>query len=137
MSYLILFMFKPDPQEVLSDFYTHIYLLHVNIPHIWMIEIRDRYMITENIRYNCKKFISYRFISTVVEKTRYIYSILILMICWNILNIKTLYVHFYHKYRNLFTLFIHHADTFIIVYYYYYCICCICKWKLLPMEGKW
>ena len=80
-----------------------------------MIEIRDRYMITENIRYNCKKFITYRFISK--QDKIYIYSILILIIYWNIQNIKTLYVHFYHKYRNLFTLFIHHADTFIIIIY--------------------
>ena len=36
-----------------------------------MIEIRDRYMITENIRYNCKKFITYRFI--IISKKDKIY----------------------------------------------------------------
>ena len=84
-----------------------------------MIEIRDRYMITENIiRYNCKKFITYRFIST-VNKTRYIYFILILIIIileyFKYKNIIRTFLSF--KYRNLFTLFIHHADTFIIIIY--------------------
>ena len=84
-----------------------------------MIEIRDRYMITENIiRYNCKKFISYRFISSKQDKI-YIYSILILIIIileyFKYKNIIRTFLSF--KYRNLFTLFIHHADTFIIIIY--------------------
>ena len=60
-----------------------------------MIEIRDRYMITENIiRYNCKKFITYRFISSKQDKI-YIYSILILIIILE-----------YFKYKNIIRTFL-------------------------------
>ena len=75
-------------------------------------------MITENIiRYNCKKFITYRFISSKKDKIYIFHS----DINNNILeyfkykNIIRTFLSF--KYRNLFTLFIHHADTFIIIIY--------------------
>ena len=82
-----------------------------------MIEIRDRYMITENIRYNCKKFISYCFISSKKDKIYILHSDNnnIILEYFKYKNIIRTFLSF--KYRNLFTLFIHHADTFIIIIY--------------------
>ena len=62
-----------------------------------MIEIRDRYMITENIiRYNCKKFITYSFISSKKDKI-YIYSSILILI---------IMILEYFKYKNIIRTFL-------------------------------